>query len=524
MVALALISDFVQHETYLEFNSSGSCTSSPESTTDLIASIYFPNEIVLAILEPLGRRDLKSARLVSKTWCSCASGFLFDKVYVAPNKVDLEVFNAITQHPILSKCIRQLVYDGSEFMPNIKRRTYIEGLWAQTATLFNMGKFPQSSDPQINEWANDVARKKYSSLKDRVAKWKYHDLIDRGYEEYQKHAVYQRKALQSGCFVDSLVEGLSRLVNLESVTLEEGWPHSVKTSLDEHHHGTPLARKWNQFHYCPEEWSWDAGGNDLDGLPDGISQYCNITTALFRAQRQINEFTIGRYNSLGITPEVFERVGPMRPNSPRSDIQALSGLKRLQLRLASSDYGSAPEFCLNIEGLPKLLGSMHSLRRLDLHLSCSDEELLHLYRHDQVFPQAMTWNDLVILELENFSSSATDLLHLVLIQMPNLKRTGFGTMQLLEGSWESFIECFKQFHSFTYFEIDPYSSLHHVRGDILALDYEEISEYVMVGGRHPCLSDDQPASASEAYMLKIDASLRDRLRLGVKSSKSDVAF
>lgn len=62
--------------------------------------MHFPNELVVAIIESLGAQGLKSARLVSKTWCSYASILLFEKIYVAPNRIDLEVFNAITQHPI----------------------------------------------------------------------------------------------------------------------------------------------------------------------------------------------------------------------------------------------------------------------------------------------------------------------------------------------------------------------------------------------------------------------------------------
>ncbi|CAF9915449.1 hypothetical protein IMSHALPRED_002608 [Imshaugia aleurites] len=492
--------------------------------------MYLPNEVVDAILESLGRRDLKSARLVCKTWCSCASPFLFDKTYVAPNRVDLEVFKAITQHPILSKCIRQLVYDCCEFVPNLKKRTYIEGLWVQTETLLSRGKIsPHSSDPQINEWTNDVASRNFST-KERVTKWKHRDLIDRGYEEYQKHAVYQGRALRNGHFVDSLVKGLSRLVHLTSVTLDGEWPNSLETSFCEHHCGTPLARKWNPFHYCPNEWFWEADENDPDDLPVGIRHYWNITTALTDKQRQIDNFTTGHHDSgyLGISPEVFKGFDPMPPNSPGSDITALSGLKDLELHFASCNGRSAAEYCDNIERLPKLLGSMHSLLRLCLDLSLDSSysagESPNLYRHDQVFPQAILWNDLVMLELSNFSSSATDLLHLLLIQMPNLKHTVFGTMQLLDGCWESVVECLKQFHSFTYFEIYLWSFLHHEGGRVLRMDYGTINEYVMFGGRHPCLSGDQPASASEAYMLRIDTSLRDRLRLGADSSRSDVAM
>lgn len=97
----------------------------------------------------------------------------------------------------------------------------------------------------------------------------------------------------------------------------------------------------------------------------------------------------------------------MRPSILGLDIAAFSGLKRLHLRLAHHER-SAPENCDNIEGLLKRLGSMHSLRRLDLELSLSytEEDHLSLFRCDQVFTQVTTWQNLEAMNLHNFASSA----------------------------------------------------------------------------------------------------------------------
>ena len=255
--------------------------------------MYLPNELVVAIMESLGRHDLKSTRLVCKTWCSYASRFLFDKIYIAPNETDLEVFDAITQDPILSKCVRQLVYDGSEFMPGLTSGSYVRDLWTQTATMFGTRSLiPDSIDSQIKDWTSDVARQEFSlkdavaikdwtydvarrglSLEDSVAKWRNHSLINCGYRKYREHSVYQQKALQSGDFVESLVQGLSRLGCLESVTLEGGWPYSVQTSLCDNHHGTPLARGWHPFHLRPHRWSWEPEAYEFEELPDGMRHY-----------------------------------------------------------------------------------------------------------------------------------------------------------------------------------------------------------------------------------------------------------
>ena len=489
--------------------------------------MHLPNELVVATLDFLGRSDLKSARLVCKTWSSYASEFLFSKIYVAPNRIDLEVFDAITQDPILSKCVRQLVYDGSEFVPDISKASYIRALCAQTALLSDNkdNSSPNSPDPQIKDWIYDATvRRRDFSLKDAVDKWRDRSLINRGFKEYQEHSIYQQRAIRSGEFVDRLANGLSRLVHLKSVTLEGGWPYTVQRGLYEHHYGTPLARQWNPFHCCPPLWSWEPEGESLKDPPDGACHYWNIITGLIRSQRHIDEFSVGGDNLPGIPPEVFERYDATRPNSLGLDIVALSGLKHLDLRLASCDHEPATGICENIEGLPKLLGSMHSLRRLDLELSYTDEDYPSLFEYGQVFPQVMTWDNLEEIDLDNLASSTTNLLYLLLIQMPNLKYVELGTTQLLEGCWQSAIECLKQFNRFTSFIIKVDTLLCYDAQVVLECDNDSICEYIMHGGRHPCLLDDQPASASEAYMLRIDASLRDRLTIGVNISRTDFAI
>ena len=167
--------------------------------------MHLLNEIVVAILEDLGCSDLKSERLVCKTWCSCASTFLFDRIFVAPNKVDLEVFDAITRHPNLSKCVRHLIYDGTEFMFDLTKKDYIKSLWSQTwnqkSQTFLIGAYTRLSDPQIKDWIDDVNSRNLSPPT-ILAKWEDYSFINRGYEVYQEHSIYQHETFRSGDFVE----------------------------------------------------------------------------------------------------------------------------------------------------------------------------------------------------------------------------------------------------------------------------------------------------------------------------------
>lgn len=504
--------------------------------------MHFPNELVEAIIESLPGQGLKSARLVSKTWCSYASVLLFKKIYVAPNRLDLEVFDAITQHPIFSTYVRQLVYDDAEFMPRLKKTGYIRGLRTQTALMFGGGRSSlQDPDPQINEWVSDVARTDFP-LEEVVAKWEHCDLICVGYMKYQEHSIYQQEALQRMDFFRTLVQGLSRLGSLESVTLGGGWPIPVRTTPCELLHGTALARRWNPFHCSPHARSWEMGNSPQD-LYRRMRPHRIINAALVEAQRHIDEFAIGRNCVHGIypntfreidapmrpnplrlgienfsapraSPEIFETNDPMRPCALSLDIATFSGPKRLHLRLGTCDEVSASDNCDNMAGLQKLLKSTHLLRRPNLDSSYAIEHHPSRYRHDhlsmpylvdnhpnlywyfQIYQPTMTLENIEEVALHNLACSATNLLYVLLIQMPNLKHVELGPTRLLHGSWESVIECLRQFNHFTTFQ--------YLGEQIFECDNGDINEYVMHGGRHPCLLDEQPTYASEAYMLEIN--------------------
>lgn len=478
--------------------------------------MHIPNELVLAILKYLERSHLKSARLVCKTWSSCASQFLFDQIYVAPNKIDLEVFSEITQHPSLKNCVRRLVYDASVFLSHLTRKEYVWDLSKQMRDLiWQAGGIPKSIDPQtFNDWMYDCSLigGGDEGLPKLVAKWEDQSVFNRGYETYQEHSVYQQRTLHRGDFLKTLVLGLSRLDRLASVSLEGEWDLDVQRNIGGLRYGTHLARRWHPFLLRPSEWSWKSASSDGGDVLDGWRHYWIITTALFRAQRHIDEFAVGKGQLPGISPETFARKNRTQLNLLGLDIAALSGIKRLHLHMASCQHPSAPVCCDNIQGLGKLLESMRSLECLNLRLSENlSYDSVSLYSYNQVFPKANTWDQLQNLRLENFASSTTDLLRLFLIQMPSLDNIAIGDTQLLDGCWESVIECLGRFNQLTTFHINVGADLYDHGEEVFDLDYTDVEEYILHGGRHPCLPDDQPASASDAYMLQLDASLRDRL-------------
>ena len=468
------------------------------STSSSIVPMYLPNELLLHILQSLEKADLKSARLVCKSWYPCASHYLFDKIYVAPNMIDVQVFDAVTQHPILRKCVRHLVYDASVFAADTTKEDYLAEFFHQMSLVEKKGKAsPDNTDPEIIDLVNECDEPLLIPYRhweeEQIAKWKDHSFFDPGYQAYQEHSLYQQRALQSGDFLQTLVLGLLRLSCLESVSLQGEWGHLVVADLGELHYGTPLARRWNPFYCCPHRWAWEPGTD---------RHFWIITTALADAKTNIDEFAIDR-NFLA--NDWYLEEDRARVNGLESGIAALSRIKRLHLNLQNYPDVSRRKHDNNVKRLPNLLGSMHSLP----HLYISAAEY-HTY--SRVFLQEMTWNDLKDLTLHRFSSTTTDLLRLLLIQMPRLRTLIVGFLGLMHGScWASLIECLRQFHHFTTFEIDCLAWCNCPCDGRHRFSIPEAVDYVMNGGRHPCLSEEQPTSASEAYVLQIDASLRDSL-------------
>lgn len=60
-------------------------------------------------------QDIKSTRLVSRKWCNVTSPYLMRRVFFAPRRGTLDIFNKIVKHPIFGKSITELVYDFSLF-------------------------------------------------------------------------------------------------------------------------------------------------------------------------------------------------------------------------------------------------------------------------------------------------------------------------------------------------------------------------------------------------------------------------
>lgn len=477
-----------------------------------------PNEVVLLILKSLGKSDLKSARLVSKTWTAFAAEYLFDQAYVSAHPENLEVFRAITRHRLLSKCVKRLKYDAVDFVETLSERRYFRDLWRQT--FFNShcaGKKSLealTSDPEIKTWLNLVATNNlgpsdvnghYKVVRKKCKDFRF---ISGGFHKYKLYAALQSSQFHGGNFFETLVEGLQKLQNLARITMTACWPSrlelnsaSVRFVLKEPS-GSPLARSWELFHLLPQKREWMQLASESTAT-DGAIHHWTVINALIRSQRKIQAFSESCYST---PPYVFDRSQPNSLSSHGLDIVAFSGLKILKLHIAAYGDENTPELFPNMDGLRLLLGSLPFLEKLMLDLPENPRDEPLLYDYNQVFPPNGHWSRLTKLSLSHLASAAADFINLLTRRAPILVGLDLGAINLLSGTWEGVIECMKQSMHLTRVNL-PDSDLWH-RGGTNFYETEgypdtlDIEQYVLHGGRHPCLRPEQPNSAADDYVTE----------------------
>lgn len=135
-------------------------------------------------------------------------------------------------------------------------------------------------------------------------------------------------------------------------------------------------------------------------------------------------------------------------------VQDFSGLEHFDFTLAWYYEYRTPMICEDVNDLQFLLTSMDHLKSLRLRLSrdCSEDPTFYIY--EQVFSAAKVWSKLRTLKLQFMSTTATDLLLLLVFQMPALRHLELGDIKLLEGTWHSMIEGLKESNQLVHWDLE----------------------------------------------------------------------
>ena len=87
-----------------------------------------PAEMIAIVCQSLSNRDIKQLRLANAELAERAE-LRIDRVYIAPNRADLDCLNHILDHPIYRLRVREIVWDVGQLIEFPQFDHFHEALW-----------------------------------------------------------------------------------------------------------------------------------------------------------------------------------------------------------------------------------------------------------------------------------------------------------------------------------------------------------------------------------------------------------
>ena len=292
----------------------------------MLTALDLPSETTSQVLGYLSKKDLKAARLVGRTFMLLTQQFVFDTLYISPRTKDMEVFNAITQHPLLRASVRHLFFDSAHFvecsMEDYVRKLHgalhddiIEYLRPPSeedsdcgsepdSAKLDFGSKPEDAADETSSRASDLSRLflglEYLS-KDQCqfepnVQGSLPPFIHEGFRLYSQMVQQQRNIhLSGGKWFDMVYEGLRSLGSVDCVLVRNSWdlikPGWVDPNDLVHAQGSPVARTWSWCYLYPQ-------AEDLGGTPASGFIFVKAVQLLTSASKQPRVLKLGPYTKI----------------------------------------------------------------------------------------------------------------------------------------------------------------------------------------------------------------------------------
>lgn len=506
--------------------------------------MYLPTELVLQVLQNLPNRDLKAVRLASKELSVCAAEFLFRKLYISRQKEDLDAFREFTNHPVIRKCVRTLEYSAVGFPIEITEAEYYRRLWDQVVNVFDLvHHMPEISDyeindpdPQIDEFARHCLNARFPRSVDTRERYRAQHqeefirlaFIKKGHRQWIERATFERLYMQDQDFLDVLVPGLQRLDHLDCVNLRGDWHHSWCLqgipAYSDTRSGSLAERKWDPFMVAPLSWYYYTSSDPNHPNP---GPFWTIVSAVSMTSKKPRIFEC----ESAMSPAMFEvTAGGSRPDHGMfaHGCKAFAGLQRFSLFMLTSVDNHWLGTRDRLTGLQEMLSHMPRLETLVLNLPWTLGDINSpgpALQYGLVFPKSRTWECLTTLFISSLVIHVHELIELLFLKVPNLRRLRLDHINLLEGTWHAMTELFKYgLRCLVDLQID--GTLYHCEQSNLLVAWRfehllvELKDYILNGRnnlklRHPCLRPEDPPETSLAYLPEL---LRECERKGPQGS------
>ena len=430
----------------------------------------------------------------------------------------MNVFTSITETPELAIHIREVRYDLTKFNPIEDLHEFMSVLLLNNFPMVFGLKPRAQSHPgfSLGQCARAVYRPGRQPLEEAIDRFRLRDFMEEAHMIWCCMVKDEATILNSYSFFEQLMEGFEWLPNLTSLafddkmwwnTMDEFGYVSRKQSLECDLSGSPLARNWHPFYLRPvidEDFSTNDG------------QGCKIVMqALANARRSIQNFDSGGCNYTGTKfQSSWLQPSFIRPSSSNSIQVLLMHLRSLSLKiqLQEDDQLEAPS---TLGYLPLVLQRAQLLS--ELHLIFYSHETRGVrqqpantvpkrIKFDHVFRRPCHFPHLRDLRLVGMGLDALTLEGFLSECCQKIKSLDLRDISLLNGCWEGVIQGLRfiqvmQKVCLTRCCLGSGGTLSHRDGHIFAVksylsskqhegavEADDINEYILYGGKHPCLS------------------------------------
>lgn len=394
----------------------------------------FPTELLAAVFENLPKSTLKRARLTSTRWSDIGAETLFQRVYFAPRRHTMQRFINITSHPVFSRTIKEVVYDGALFQSR-----YLDETIFREHCEVDLEPAEHDDEELTCCCANLSLRHQDRCSIDATSLEEQDSEKDFAYifGQYKRLLAEQEEILSLGEDLEALHLGLKHASRITKVSLLDYFPTPDYLPLSDVSHAWYCNYLHSNYPGVLAPALWDGWSNmHLDETPDtyeGHDWDCRGINHLFEAVsshcNRISELRIG--SSISCAP--LKLFHPSSSNThPLKAI--VKNLTSLQLHCGRNPRASATTLNEELLNAATILAETPQLETLSISLSAVSRRWIHII-------QIPTWPRLQTLDLGDLNFTLPSLISVIENSRHTLRRLQFRNIWLEGGpTWITLAE------------------------------------------------------------------------------------
>jgi hypothetical protein len=275
-------------------------------------SLRMPAEILIDIFTHLRPGDIKSTRLVCCRFKALSAPLLIRTAYFAARVNTLEKFLNIANHPVFSRTVRTVIYEGAFYQEELTQREAFEN---------EAGATPGEGSTRC-------------------------------FERYCSMFENQRRLMDSGAALAGLIDGLRKMTRVQTIIFTDSWD-------GDHRYGYYGSDRCDGVkpYLSPSGWDRTDRLSDFDGL-------VHILRAASISQRQIRHLEISCSYLRKMDPESTPcSAFRLPPQDLQHGWQACRSLTSITLEIGHRGFESGDG---DLEGLFYMLSGAEHLHTLTL--------------------------------------------------------------------------------------------------------------------------------------------------------------